>query len=63
MGLSFFIALVKLLPGLSRCTVCRKGAAHIAPSAAALGHFMFIELENPSHCKLHLRYCKRTAFF
>ena len=23
--------------GLSRCTVCRYGAAHIAPSAAALG--------------------------
>ena len=26
----------KHLFGLSRCTICRKGAAHIAPSAAAL---------------------------
>ena len=38
------------LLGLSRCTVCRKGAAHIAPSAAAFVqlniYLAFIEGEN-----------------
>ena len=38
------------LLGLSRCTVCRKGAAHIAPSAAAFVqlniYLAFIDGEN-----------------